>query len=60
MTTKRYRISAAARKAGIPECTLREYHKRGIIAPERDAKGRLFSDADLRRAQQHRLRHGLV
>ena len=56
MAKKRYRISEAARISGIPEDTLRRYDKEGVLNVEYDRNGRLFSDADLKHAQRHRVK----
>ena len=53
-----YGISAAARKAGIAEGTLRDYDRRGIVQPLRDAAGRrLFTDAQIQRAREEKEKH---
>jgi MerR family transcriptional regulator/heat shock protein HspR len=48
-------ISAAARAVGVAPDTLRDYERRGIVAPVRDSSGRrLFSEADIEAARRHR------
>jgi len=51
----RFTISAAARDVGVAPDTLRDYERRGIVAPVRDSTGRrLFSVADIEAARAHR------
>jgi DNA-binding transcriptional MerR regulator len=48
-------ISAAARDVGVAAETLREYERRGVVAPLRDSTGRrLYSAADIEAARQYR------
>jgi DNA-binding transcriptional MerR regulator/methylmalonyl-CoA mutase cobalamin-binding subunit len=48
----RYPIGAVSRLTGLPVDTLRIWERRyGVVAPGRDERGRLYSDADVRRLQ---------
>lgn len=50
-----YGISAAARRCGVAERTLRAYERAGIITPQRDsANRRLFSESDIAKVRAHR------
>jgi DNA-binding transcriptional MerR regulator len=46
----RYPIRAVSKLTGIPVDTLRAWERRyGVVAPERDDRGRLYSEADVER-----------
>jgi DNA-binding transcriptional MerR regulator len=50
-----YGLSAASRKAGIAEPTLRRYTNAGIVKCARDSAGRrIFTEADIERARAYR------
>ena len=54
MQLAKYGISAAARRVGCAEDTLRALERRGVIRPFRDsASRRLFTDHDITVARAH-------
>lgn len=50
-----YTISGVASAAGVPECTIRDWAKRGLIPHTRDSTGRrLFDSASIEAASKLR------
>lgn len=48
-----YRISGAARRAGVCSSTIRNYERRGLIVLQGDESGqRVFDDKSIRRIKQ--------
>ena len=53
MATTLMTIAEAAARATVTPGTLREYHKLGLIHPQRDSSGRrLFSERDVETARR--------
>lgn len=49
----KFAIGAVAKLTGLPLDTLRVWERRyGVVTPERDGRGRLYSEGDVRRLQQ--------
>lgn len=48
-----YRISGAAERAGVHPSTIRNYERRGLIAPQRDETGqRVFTEELIKKIKQ--------
>jgi DNA-binding transcriptional MerR regulator len=50
----RYAISVVAARSGLRTTTLRRYEEWGLLDPDRSGRQRLYSEADIERAQRIR------